>query len=99
MRLDKHFGDAGSRAEVAVNLKWRVRIEEFGVDSSAPAVIDVIPLSGDMQQVTEQAMRVIAVEEARPEVDSPSHRPSGGLVPARGQRDFSGGGQVRCRDR
>src|SRR5438132_1356191 len=34
--LQKHFRDAGRRAEIAVNLKWRVRVEQIRIQP-APA--------------------------------------------------------------
>ena len=35
MALQQHLGDAGRRAEVAVDLKRRVRVEQVGVDATA----------------------------------------------------------------
>ncbi len=97
LRLQEHLGDAGSRAEVTIDLKRRMRVEKVGVDAAALAVVNVVPRARNVQQVTQQEVRMITIQQPRPEVDAPCHRPPGGLVAARGQGDLRGGGQVRRR--
>ena len=73
----------GRRAEVAVDLKRRVRVEEV-----------VERLAGE--EIGQEAVRVVAVEEARPEVDLPRQAPTRSLVAAgleRLARGFSEGGR------
>ncbi len=70
--LEQHLRDAGRAAEVAVNLKRRMGVEE--VRERVPG-----------QRFDEHLVRVIAVEEARPEIDFPRLAPAGAPVAAKEQ--------------
>src|SRR5204863_7970963 len=61
--LHEHLGDRRGAAEVAVDLKRRVRVEHVGVR----------PLG--TEQEFQDVVRVIAVAKPGPEIDSPSSRP------------------------
>src|SRR5688572_29277086 len=79
--LEEHLGDPRRRAEVAVDLKRRVRVEQVGVDTAAAGVVRG-RAPRRLEQVGEDYERVVAVAHARPEVGLPRHRPAGRLVAA-----------------
>ena len=85
MALQKHLGDAGGGAEVAVDLERRMGVEEIRIE---PA------LAGNRadghQEISQNLVGVVAVEEAGPEVNLPAHAPAGGRVAAIDERLPSG---------
>ena len=62
--LQQHFGDSCGCAEVAVDLKRRVRVEQVRIG----------PLGA--QEKFEDAIGMLAVTEPRPEVDAPGRCPT-----------------------
>ena len=77
--LHQHLRDAGGHAEVAVDLEGRVGVEQVGVDAAAARVARARRVD-EPEQVADEAVRVVAVAEARPQVDLPGHRPAGAVV-------------------
>src|SRR5437870_5388230 len=86
----KHLRDAGGRAKIAVNLKRRVRVQQVWIQAAAFARRNFRSADG-REQVAQDAMRVIAVAETRPDIQLPTHAPAGRLVAAEGQRLARGG--------
>src|SRR5579871_1700351 len=98
LALEEHFGDAGGGAEVAVDLEGRVCVEEVGEEAGFR--LDALLLvGGGLDQVLQDAPGMIAIEEARPEVQLPAHRPAGGFIAAKLERLFRGGEQLRTAPR
>ena len=77
--LQQHLGDCRRAAEVAVDLKRRVRVEHVGVGALGA------------EQELQDVVRVVAVAEPRPEVDPPRGGPAGRLIAANLERAFHGG--------
>src|SRR4029434_3994770 len=75
--------DSGRAPKVAVDLERWMGVEHVRVG----------PLR--TEQEFQDLIRVIAVTESRPQIDSPSRRPAGGLIAAKLQRAPNGGGQLR----
>ena len=83
--LQEHLGDAGGRAEVAVDLERRVGVEE---------VRQGVPRQG----LDEHLVGVVAVEQAGPEVDLPGLAPARAAVAPEDQRLPRGPEELRaCR--
>ena len=72
--LQKHLDHARCAAEVAVDLKRRMRVEH----------VRIRPLRAE--QELQDLVRMIAVTQACPEVDAPRRCPTGGLVAANLER-------------
>src|SRR5687768_9698986 len=62
--LQQHLGRAGGAAEVAVDLKWRMQIPQVRQRRLGEQRLVVLP-------------RLLAIFEARPEVDDPRAAPAG----------------------
>jgi hypothetical protein len=73
-RLHQHFDDRAGAAEIAVDLKGRMRVEHVGVR----------PPRGE--QEAQDTMRMLAVAQPCPQVSPPCRRPAGRLVAAHLQR-------------
>ena len=69
--LQQHLGDAGGTSEVAVDLEWRVRVEEVRVGAAL-----LLLVAHEGQLVADELEGVVAVEQARPQAHLPSHAPS-----------------------
>ena len=70
--LQQHLGDPRGRAEVAVDLERRMRVEQ--VRRTAPRCAGLSDAGVD--QVLQNPVRVVAVQEPRPEVHLPAHATS-----------------------
>ena len=90
MALDKHFSDGRCDAEIAVDLERRMCIKQIRIDSAAGNVVRRTLREDGGQQIPDDPAGMIAVEESRPESDSPSHCPSGAQIAAAFQRDSGG---------
>jgi hypothetical protein len=62
VRLQQHLGNAGGGTKVAIDLKGWVSIEEIRVNAAAFAIIHLIALTGNVQQITKKQVGVIAIE-------------------------------------
>ena len=76
--LQQHLGDCRRAAEVAVDLKRRVRVEHVRVGALRA------------EQELQDVVRVVAVAEPRPEVDPPGGGPARCLIAADLERAFHG---------
>ncbi len=74
MALQQHLRDARACAEIAVDLKRRMRVPQ-------------IRQRAVTQLLRQHQVRVIAVKQARPEIDLPRFAPSSAAIAARAQRD------------
>jgi hypothetical protein len=63
MTLKQHFGNPGSRAEVAIYLEWRMSIEEVGQ-------------RGFLKEGDQVFVSFFAIVQARPKVDYPGAAPA-----------------------
>ena len=98
--LQQHLGNARSRAEIAVDLERRVRVEQVGVQTTPPAIQSPRRLVWHRsQQACEDLEGVVAVEEPSPEVHLPAHRPASRPVAAELEGLASRGEQIRCPER
>lgn len=77
MTLQQHLGDGGRCAEVAVDLEWRMRVQQ-------------IWQRGLGEQRHQILVRQIAFLQSRPEIDDPRARPSG-VTAARSETPFQRG--------
>ena len=78
MGLDQNLADPGSASEVSIDLKGRMRVEKVGISPSFSIVSVNV---GDWSQLLpDQLKRAVAIEQARPQVDLPAHRPTGGFI-------------------
>lgn len=68
MGLEEHLGDAGGRAEVAIDLEGWVGVEEVGVETAS-----ALDSANRCEEVAEDFVGVVAIQEACPEVDLPAH--------------------------
>ena len=85
MTLHQHLRDGGGHAEVAVDLKRRMRAEQVGVHTP-PCVL--MPSTGSRSvEVAEDAACAIAIRQTRPERRLPCHRPPGSFVAASLERE------------
>lgn len=82
MALQKHFRDAGGGAEVAVDLKGRMRVEEIGIKTAAGLAVD---RRDGPDQPVEQSAGAIPVTQPRPKIDFPREAPAGARVSAQFQ--------------
>src|SRR3954468_4795923 len=80
VRLQEHLGDTGGRAEIPVDLKWRMSIEKIGIYTSGLSS----RVSGvDRRQcLLQKKMGVLSVEQSCPEVDLPRQTPTRASVPS-----------------
>src|SRR6478735_7907126 len=84
MTLQQHLRNAGGCTEVPVNLEGWMRVKKIWIQ---PATRRGNALClHRLEQVLQNDKRVVAIEEARPEVDFPTHAPAGGFVAAIKQR-------------
>src|SRR5688572_33507401 len=92
MTLEQHLADSGGEAEIAVDLERRMRVEEVGVDATAPGghALDVQP--DRAEKIAHQEMGVVAVQKPRPEVNLPAQRPTGAIAAAQFQSPARSGG-------
>jgi len=89
--LQQHLRDAGCAAEIAVNLERRVRVEQVWINASA---LPLFRTDGSDQQFR-NVVSVLGVLKPRPEIQTPTHAPTSGLVAANLQRFAHGSGQCR----
>ena len=81
MALQEHFGHASSEAKVAVNLEWRVSVEEIGVEPAADINCHIVLGGGDREkQLSDESKGALAIAESRMEVDFPRKRPTGSFI-------------------
>jgi hypothetical protein len=73
VRLQQHFRNARRATEIAVYLERRMRIEEIRIGVS-------------VECLDKQLVRMIAVEQARPETDFPSLAPARAHIATENQR-------------
>ncbi len=78
MGLQQHFRDAAGGAEVAVNLEWGMGVEQVGQGAFG------------CQLLREHGVGVVAIQQARPEINFPSHRPAGTVITTKQQGLFGG---------
>ena len=86
MTLHEQFSDAGGIAKVAVDLKWRVRVEQVPIE--AAALHRGFRGAHEVEEILDDFVGVVAVQHAGPEIDFPAHGPTGGFVAA----EFEGAG-------
>ena len=79
--LQQHLRDPGGRAEIAVDLERRMRVEQV---REQPRLVLLVRRRHD--QVLQNLVSVVAVEEPRPQIQLPAHRPSRRRVAAENQR-------------
>ena len=87
--LQEHFRDAGDRAEIAVDLERRMRVEQIRV-SPAAGVEGTAVAAGHGKQMRQDEIRVVTVEQPRPEIDFPRETPARAGIAARLERDLGG---------
>jgi len=78
--LHEQFGDAGGVAKVTIDLKWRVRVEQVLVE--AAALHRGLRGAHEIEKILDDFVGVVAVQHAGPEIDLPTHGPTGGFVAA-----------------
>ena len=80
--LDEHLGYACRATEVAVNLEWRVGIEEIAVCAALLLHLSVGHelVVGQCQLLLYELIGMVSVEHTCPEAYFPAHGPSGGGV-------------------
>lgn len=79
--LEQHFANSGGVAEIAVDLKRRMGIEQIRVH--AAAVVHVHARIADQsQQIADQLVGPIAIVQPGPEIDFPGRAPTGAHVAA-----------------
>src|SRR4051794_5357980 len=83
MRLEQHLSDTCSSTEVAVDLKRGMSVEHVGIS----------PLR--IEQHAQHRMRMIALCESRPDVDTPRKTPACGFITAYLKRASRCRGQLR----
>ena len=66
--LQKHLGDAGSAAEVAVDLERRMCTKKIGVGAGTMAAVI---LNGRLQQLFQEIISMVAIAQSGPETDFP----------------------------
>src|SRR6185295_18620112 len=76
--LQQHFSNRRRSAEVTIDLEGRVCIEHVRIG----------PLG--TQQESEDFIRMVALSQTRPKVNTPCRRPTGGLIATDLQRPFDG---------
>jgi len=77
--LEKHFGDGGGAAQIAVDLEGRVSVKEIWIRSLGA------------EQGAENAVGALAILEARPKIEPPCDGPTSGDVAACFQAVSHGG--------
>ena len=95
--LQQHLADAGGTAEIAVDLEWRVSIEEVGIGPPVGILPHLTVVGQEFQHIADNLVGVVAVEHPRPEIDFPSQTPSRGHVAPLLQRVGCGGKEFRMR--
>ena len=80
--LQQHLGNAGGAAEVAIDLERRMCVEQVRIGAL-----------GRKQQL-QDAVRMLAVGQPRPQVQTPADAPAGGVVAANLQRTPRGSRQL-----
>ena len=69
MALKQHLGDAGSAAEVAIDLERRMGAKQVGIGAST---MDAVVQDGRLQQLLQKKIGVVAIAQSCPETDLPS---------------------------
>src|SRR5437588_1781943 len=69
MALHQHLRNSRRATEVAIDLKWGMRVEKIRIRVSR-------------QRFDEHFVRMVAIEEAGPEIDLPGFAPAGAAVAA-----------------
>ena len=72
MTLHQEFSDAGRPAEIPVDLERGMRVKEIGITARTTL--------RRTQQHLDQPIRMITIEESRPEVDLPAQAPACGGI-------------------
>src|SRR5438132_12240450 len=81
MALHQHLRNSRRATEVAIDLKWGMGVEKIRIRVSR-------------QRFDEHFVRVIAAEEAGPEIDLPGFAPAGAAVAAEEEGLLGGGAQL-----
>jgi hypothetical protein len=66
MTLQQGLGNPRSQAEIAINLEWRMRIEEIVIETS-PSIY-----TGIVKEAGEHFIHSVTIAQTRPEVYFPS---------------------------
>src|SRR5581483_11382437 len=82
MALEEHFGNPGGRAEVPIDLEWRIAVEKVWVKVGR-------------DDVAQEQQRMIAVVKPRPETHAPRHAPLRAAITAGLQHLARGRGEDR----
>ena len=85
LALQQHFGDTGRRTEVAVDLERRMGVEQVRIDSATAVLMRLVSQSGIVGKrhgIFQQQVRMVSVEQARPECDLPRPAPASTEIPA-----------------
>src|SRR5215470_2786494 len=81
VRLQQHLSDSGCRSEIAIDLKWRMSIEQIGVYAAA-AVVSNVFYENWCQRFPQKQIGMIAFEHSCPKIDFPRQTPTGANVAA-----------------
>src|SRR5690606_18348949 len=73
LALQQHLGDSGGCSKISINLKGWMIVPENGQGTRG-------------ELITEQLVRAITIEQARPQINLPGLRPAGAAIAARIQR-------------
>src|SRR5215467_2482781 len=87
VRLQQHLSDSGCRSEVAIDLKWRMSVEQVCVYPTS-AVISNVFYENWCQRFPQKQIGMIAFEHSCPKIDLPRQTPPGANVAAHFQALF-----------
>src|SRR5262249_15508176 len=73
--LHEHFSDSGCRSEVAVDLKWRMSVEQISVHATS-AVVWRTFYENWRQRSLQKSISMIAIQQSCPEIDFPGQTPA-----------------------
>ena len=71
MRLQEHFGDAGTAAEIAIDLERRAGVEQVRVATRTLPRVVQRSFPGEMEEGLEQTVRAVTIAQPGPQVYTP----------------------------
>ena len=86
MALKQHLANTGSKAKIAVNLEWRVGIQQVGIGAPLGIIPHLAVVGKQMEHVPDDAVGMVAIQQPGPEIDFPPKAPAGGHVATLPQR-------------
>ena len=99
MTLQEHLSDTGCYSEVAVNLEWRMGIEEIRIGSAIRIFLCLRIRWQQTKHIADDSESMIAIEHTCPEVRFPTQTPARSLVATMLQSGGSSMEQFRMRER